>query len=61
MWCVADSRRMAGRQADGRGLKLLGREASVRVWRVIIVIGGLWLLLGGVGLIVTGLGELGAE
>ena len=54
VWFVVGNRRLAEWKVDQRPWKLLSRRASIRVNRVLNVVMGLWLLLGGVGLIVTG-------
>ncbi|HEY9283082.1 MAG TPA: hypothetical protein VIP46_06475 [Pyrinomonadaceae bacterium] len=53
-WFVVGNLRVAELKVDRRPWKLLSRKASIRVNRVLNVILGLWLMLGGVGLIVTG-------
>ena len=54
VWCVVDNRRLAEWKVDARWPKLLSRKSSIRLNRVLNVILGLWLMLGGAGLIVTG-------
>ena len=53
-WCVAGNRRLAEWVVERRPWKLLSRKASIRANRALNVVAGLRLLLGGVGLIVTG-------
>ena len=54
VWCAVDNWRLAERNADVRWPKFLSRKASVRVSRVLYVLGGLYLVLFGIALIGRG-------